>query len=89
MPGYEFSAEETTISHGTTIFLFTDGLNEAEDANYAQFGDERIHSIAWSAITEHITSPADLVDHMNKAVHQFVGEAEQSDDLTMLAIRYY
>ena len=89
MPDYKFSAEETILSHGTTIFLFTDGLNEAEDVNYAQFGDERIHAIAWSALKEHITKPEELVDHMDKAVHQFVGTAEQSDDLTMLAIRYY
>jgi sigma-B regulation protein RsbU (phosphoserine phosphatase) len=89
MPGYTFVAEETTLSHGTTIFLFTDGLNEAEDAALSQFGDNRIHDVASSAVAEHITKPADLVRHMEDAVHQFVGTAEQSDDLTMLAIRYY
>lgn len=89
MPDYTFVAEETTLSHGTTIFLFTDGLNEAEDVTLSQFGDKRIHDVASSAITEHITKPADLVAHMDNAVHQFVGTAEQSDDLTMLAIRYY
>ena len=89
MPGYTFVAEETTLSHGSTIFLFTDGLNEAEDVTLSQFGDKRIHDVASSAITEHITKPADLVAHMDNAVHQFVGTAEQSDDLTMLAIRYY
>ena len=89
MPGYTFVAEETTLSHGTTIFLFTDGLNEAEDVTLSQFGDKRIHDVASSAVAEHITKPADLVRHMEDAVHQFVGTAEQSDDLTMLAIRYY
>ena len=89
MPGYTFVAEETTLSHGSTIFLFTDGLNEAEDVTLSQFGDKRIHDVASSAITAHITKPADLVAHMDNAIHQFVGTAEQSDDLTMLAIRYY
>ncbi len=89
MPGFTFVAEEITLSHGTTVFLFTDGLNEAENAAFSQFGDKRIHDVATSAVTEHITKPADLVRHMDDAVRQFVGTAEQSDDLTMLAIRYY
>ncbi len=89
MPGFTFVAEEITLSHGTTVFLFTDGLNEAENTALSQFGDKRIHDVATSAVAEHITKPADLVRHMDDAVRQFVGTAEQSDDLTMLAIRYY
>ena len=88
IPDSEFSLQETTLPHGATIFLFTDGLNEAEDVNHQQFGDERVHAVAWSSITNLITRPADLITLMNQSVHDFVGSAEQSDDLTMLAIRF-
>jgi sigma-B regulation protein RsbU (phosphoserine phosphatase) len=88
IPDCEFSLQETTLPHGATIFLFTDGLNEAEDVNHQQFGDERVHAVAWSSITNLITRPADLITLMNQSVHDFVGSAEQSDDLTMLAILF-
>ena len=79
MPGFTFVAEEITLSHGTTVFLFTDGLNEAENAAFSQFGDKRIHDVATSAVAEHITKPADLVRHMDDAVRQFVGTAEHPE----------
>ena len=111
IPDCEFSLQETALPHGATIFLFTDGLNEAEDVNHQQFGDERVHAVAWSSITNLVTRPADLITErvhavawssitnlitrpadlitlMNQSVHDFVGSAEQSDDLTMLAIRF-
>lgn len=88
IPNWEFIAQETTLAHGSTILLFTDGLNEAENAEQAQFGDERICTEAQTMIARQTTSPNEIISHIEQAVHQFVGNAEQSDDLTMLAIRY-
>lgn len=88
IPGFEFKQQQVTLSPQTTIFLFTDGLNEAEDIRHAQFGDERIMQVAKRALAERQAHPAVLIDSMATAVHQFVGDAEQSDDLTMLAIEY-
>jgi sigma-B regulation protein RsbU (phosphoserine phosphatase) len=68
---------------GSTIFLYTDGLNEAEDSSHQQFGMTRLVQTAQT--TENI--PQQLIDSMTEAVRQFVGQAEQSDDLTMLAIK--
>ena len=84
----EFVAQEIQFEPQTTIFLFTDGLNEAEDITHAQFDNERIIRLAESALAEGEIQPTALVDRMTEAVHAFVGEAEQSDDLTMLAIKY-
>jgi sigma-B regulation protein RsbU (phosphoserine phosphatase) len=39
------------------------------------------------AIQDGQTRPKELIDRMKQAVHDFVGDAEQSDDLTLLAIR--
>ena len=84
MSGWEFTLQETEIDAQTTIFLYTDGLTEAEDINHQQFQEERIHEVAQASSNV----PKSLIENMTKAVHSFVGEAEQSDDLTMMAIKY-
>ena len=84
MPGKDFPEQEIMVSPGTTIFLYTDGLNEAEDADFKQFGKERILQVATSSTN----TPQPLVKAIVEAVHQFVGDTEQSDDLTMLAVQY-
>ncbi len=86
MQGWDFTDQQVRIERGTTIFLFTDGLTEAEDCHHAQFGEDRIMRMCQKAVVSHQTTPTQLTELMTAAVHSFVGEAEQSDDLTMLAI---
>ena len=86
--GFEYTQQEVSIDSGTTIFLFTDGLNEAENYEHAQFGDLRIWNLAKLLLNEQRHQPKRMIDAMTNAVHTFVGDAEQSDDLTMLAIQY-
>ena len=88
MDGWEFTLQETDIPEGCTLFLFTDGLNEAEDISHAQFGDERIMQVAGQLAADGSLQPQRIIGSMTQAVHDFVGDAEQSDDLTMLAIQY-
>ena len=87
MSGWEFTQQTTTIAPGTIIFLFTDGLNEAENADHDQFGDNRILSVAHAIAAEGCCRPDEVVDRMGAYVHNFVADAEQSDDLTMLAVQ--
>ena len=88
MPSWKYTLQETQIFTGTTIFLFTDGLTEAEDATHALFKMERVNEVAKQALANHQEEPRQLIAVMTDAVHQFVGDAEQSDDLTMMAIQY-
>ena len=88
LPDFTFSLQEAVIDSKTTIFLFTDGLNEAENASHAQFGDDRIVEVANHLLAEKQHQPVNIIYEMNEAVHHFVNHAEQSDDLTMLAIQY-
>jgi len=85
---FKFSRQQLVLDTGTTIFLFTDGLNEAENAQHQQFGDNRIWQLAKKQLAANNHQPQQLIETMTQAVHQFVGDAEQSDDLTMLAIQY-
>ena len=80
---FNFEQQEVTLEPCTTIFLYTDGLTEAKDLRRKLFGMDRI--------IEHLSSTLtcqQLLEGMTAAVHHFVQGAEQSDDLTMLAIRY-
>jgi len=85
MPGWEFVEQEVTLKPGSMLFLYTDGLTEAENPVHALFGMDRILEEARKDCCQR---PADFVASMNTAVHTFVDGAEPSDDLTMLAIRY-
>lgn len=87
MPDWTFLEQETDIAPGSTVFLYTDGLTEAENARADQFGRQRVIDIISSSI-EGVYSPHELIETMTAAVRQFIGETEQSDDLTMLAIKY-
>ena len=87
-PKWKYSLQETQIFTGTTIFLFTDGLTEAMDANKELFQMERVNDVANRVLAKQQQDPRQLISQMTEAVHQFVGDAEQSDDLTMMAIQY-
>ena len=88
MAEWEFSSQQVTMEAQTTIFLYTDGLNEAENNVHEQFGDDQIVRVAKSVLADGENRPETLVGRMSEAVQAFVGEAEQSDDLTMLAVKY-
>ena len=88
MPTWKYTLQEALISPGTTIFLFTDGLTEAMNADCALFQMERINEVALKALSTQQLEPHQLIEQMTAAVHEFVGDAEQSDDLTMMAIQY-
>lgn len=97
MADWEFQGQEATIYPQTIIFLYTDGLTEAEDATHAQFGKQRMAEMTRQTLyvgsEENAESGAksdakSLITLMSAAVARFVGDAEQSDDLTMLAIKY-
>ena len=88
MPTWKYSLQEAQIFTDTTILLFTDGLTEAMNTNYEQFQMERVNDVANRALAKQEQEPRQLISLMTDAVHQFVGDAEQSDDLTMMAIQY-
>ena len=88
VPATSYKMQETVIEPQTTILLYTDGLNEALNADKEKFGKERILNETNRAIQAGQLSPKALIEQLTLSVHQFVGDTEQSDDLTMLAINY-
>lgn len=81
--GTAFQEQETDLKYDDTLFLYTDGVTEAENAKHELFGEERMIN----ALSELKGSKAHL-EEMQKAISDFVGNAPQSDDITMLFIHY-
>ena len=82
---FEFKMQETVINEDTTIFLYTDGLTEAKNVAHEQFGISRIEKVLEQNTQ---IAPEGIIGTMSNEVHQFMEQEEQSDDLTMLAIKY-
>ncbi len=81
---FKYVMEETTIADGAMLFLYTDGLTEAKNLERQQFGLPRVMAM----LADCPPDAAQLVEQMKQAVQTFCRGAEQSDDLTLLAIRY-
>ena len=80
----KYEVHEVLLPAGATLFLYTDGVTEARNSQLTLFGLDRLHAALQTASGE----PQQLMLQVADAVRQFVGDAEQSDDLTMLAIHY-
>lgn len=89
MQKWKYDTKEIIINPPTAIFLYTDGLTEAEEDHHLQFGEQRVIKVAQATADNSIPQFAEtLVNRMQSAVDTFVNRNEQTDDLTMLAIQY-
>ncbi len=83
LSGMDFIEQETPFHYDDALFLYTDGLSEAENAAQEQFGEARIEKTLHGK-----KRSQDHLENIKQQVSLFVGEAPQSDDLTMLFIHY-
>ena len=86
--GTPYQTQAIVMEPQTTIFLYTDGVTEAMTADKKMFGRQQILDEINRAIQAGQVAPKALIERMTAAVQTFVGDTEQSDDLTMLAINY-
>lgn len=86
-PEFVFKAQQTKLQHGDTLFLYTDGLTEAENIRHEQYGEERMMKGLMDERMKGL-SPRKMVEQMQASVEAFREGADQSDDLTMLVVRY-
>ena len=86
-PEFVFTAQEMQLQHGDTLFLYTDGLTEAENTRHELFGEDRMmHALKDEKMQG--LSPRHMVERMKTMVEDYREGADQSDDLTMLVVRY-
>jgi sigma-B regulation protein RsbU (phosphoserine phosphatase) len=86
MEGIKYRKNELELAPGDAIYLYTDGVTEATDANDGLYGENRLHAILEKYKD---ASPKVICDEVKRDVDAFVGEAPQFDDITMLALRYF
>ena len=82
-PELKFEGEEVDSMYGKTLFVYTDGINEAENIRKEQFGDQRLQAL----LQQDLGSARQTSETIHKAVEEFVGNAEPSDDLTKMCIK--
>jgi len=83
---FEFKEITMNISHGVSIFLYTDGVTEAENAEKKLYGEERMLERLKEIGPK--GSAQMLVESVNNDVHAHAEGVDQSDDITILCFRY-
>ena len=85
MDGVRFREYEMTLEKGAKLFLYTDGVAEATNAQEELFGTDRMIEALRTAEDK---SPKEILAAVDSAIDAFVADAPQFDDLTMLCIEY-
>jgi serine phosphatase RsbU (regulator of sigma subunit) len=83
-PRLEYQGEQIDNIKARALFLYTDGLNEAENRQQEQFGDDRLLELLRNT---HFDTARQVVETLNAAVEEHRNGAEPNDDLTMMCIR--
>ena len=83
----KYNMQETQLQPDSTLILYTDGLTEAKKGPKQFFGLQRVEEVLTKCAQEQLSSQQ-ILSVVSEEVHRFMGDAEQSDDLTLLAIRY-
>lgn len=85
---FEYVGESLTLRPTEAIFLYTDGVTEAENHTHNLFGEEATLDALADARAHNVHSARDFINHVAVAVEHHAGGADQSDDITMLVIEY-
>ena len=86
MEGVSYRSYELKLEPGSMVFVYSDGLPEANDENARLFGMDRVLE-ALNGTKD--SAPETVLRAARAAVDEFVGSADQFDDLTMLCLAYY
>ena len=86
MEGMKFRQVDFELNHGDILYIYTDGVAEATNANEELYGTDRMIE----ALNKNANANVDeILSIMKKDVDDFTGDAPQFDDITMLCLRYF
>ena len=85
MEGTKYTKHEVILEPGDKIFLYTDGVTEATNENKELYGDERLQDYLNSHIDQDVET---TIKGIKEDIDNFVGKAEQFDDITMLELLF-
>ena len=82
---YKYESRTFVLQDNERLFLYTDGVTEAQNENYKMFGEERLHK----ALNQKELTLSDTLMHVYQSIKKFVKKAPQSDDITMLVLEFH
>ena len=85
MEGIRYRTNTVHLKPGDLLYLYTDGVTEATDAENNLFGEARLQAVLQQKMSGDIQT---VCTQVKEDVDRFVGEAPQFDDITMLALTY-
>ena len=80
-----FKPQRMTLKKGDILFMYTDGVNEAMDLNNQEYGTERLYADLQAMAG---ANPKEIFDHIRGKLVVHCNGAEQSDDITVLALKF-
>ncbi|GAH04090.1 unnamed protein product, partial [marine sediment metagenome] len=86
MPELTYKQDSDTLGKNDTILLYTDGVTEALDIEDQLYSDPKLVELL---LAQEYKTPKEMVEVVAEDVKVFQGDAEQADDITILAIQYY
>lgn len=85
---FVYNGATLTLAPGEALFLYTDGVTEAEDEHHTLFGEAATLKALADARAANARTAQDFVNSTAQAVTNHAGHAEQSDDITILVVEY-
>ena len=82
---WHFEGQETDVQPGDMLFLYTDGLNDARNQTGKRMGRARVAELAGQFAYD---TAQQMVQQMADEAHRYAADTEQSDDITLLAIKW-
>ena len=86
VPGLEYKGEQIENIKGRSLFIYTDGLNEAENLQQELFGDDRLLDLLRNNCSN---SAQQVIETLKTEVDKHRNGAEPNDDLTMMCLRVF
>lgn len=85
MEGAVYKEHSVQLERGDTLYLYTDGVTEAEDKNHNLFGEERLLACFENRSG---SAPAEIIENVKGSIEKFINGNSQFDDLTMLCFNW-
>jgi sigma-B regulation protein RsbU (phosphoserine phosphatase) len=82
--GWQYTSAKTQLGVGDTLMMYTDGVNEAFNVDYQEYGDDRMLQLMRQHNGDDCRT---LIEAQMNDVKAFAGDAPQSDDITIMALK--
>jgi len=82
----QFSITKLQLQKGDTLFFYTDGVTEAFNAKGQEYQSKRLHAALQKL---NGANPREILEGVSQSITEFIEDAPQSDDITMMTIKYY